>query len=248
MRGETFGLTVTTLLGCPRKWRLMQSEAYWLRPADNWWAFRGQLMHGISATAAGDDPDALAEVRFSIPALTSSGYVVISGQPDLVYTDRRHLVDYKTTRSVPGPWRTWSCPETARSSGRARFLGGCGGWIARTATAGTRPRPSARSARRAYPRHIEQVSLYRLLLEENGLPVESAEIVYQDMERQVRVPVDLLPLESARTLLEERLRLHTTPELADILRDPEALWECDFCPVRAACERRHGSAVGRSAS
>lgn len=240
-------LTVTTLLGCPRKRRLMQTEPYWLRPAQSWWAFRGQLMHGISAAAAGDDPAVIAEVRFSAPVPTPAGHLVISGQPDLVYTDRRHLVDYKTTRSVPGPWRTWTCPDTGQVIRAGAFAvrqkwlecAPCGGrHEAAAVIALSPPRP--------YARHIEQVSLYRLLLEENGYPVETAEIIYQDMERQVRVPVELLAREAAWALLEARLALFVAPGLPDVVRDPEALWECDFCPVRAACEHRHGGPVGRA--
>jgi CRISPR/Cas system-associated exonuclease Cas4 (RecB family) len=98
---------------------------------------------------------------------------------------------------------------------------------------------------RAYLRHVQQVSLYRLLLWENGIEVDSAEIIYQDMREQLRVPITLLPLADARALLETRLALHQQPTLPDILRDASEQWECNFCPVRATCEQLHGAPVGK---
>ena len=37
-------LTVTTLIGCVRKARLMRETPYWLKPSESYWAYRGQLM------------------------------------------------------------------------------------------------------------------------------------------------------------------------------------------------------------
>jgi hypothetical protein len=234
------GLTVTTLLGCPRKHRLQQSEPYWLRPSETWWAYRGQLMHGIAAEYAHDDHNAIAERRFSLPvsAAPDGQIIEITGQPDLVLVDRRHLVDYKTTRSVPGPLRTWTCPESGRTIRESQFA-----WRNKWMSC-----PHCRSERheakaiessgepQPYPRHIQQVSLYRLILWENGLEVDTAEIIYQDMRQQLRLPVQLLPLDAARGLLEARLSLHRQTDLPAVLTAPEDLWECDYCPVRNACE------------
>jgi hypothetical protein len=60
MRPDDFGLTVTTLIGCVRKVRLMRETAYWLKPAQSYWAYRGQLLHGVAARYAADDPQAIA--------------------------------------------------------------------------------------------------------------------------------------------------------------------------------------------
>ena len=243
LRAEDFGLTVTTLLGCPRKWRLQQTEPYWLKPSEAWWAYRGQLMHGIAAEYARDDYNAIAERRFSLMV----GDTEISGQPDLVLVDRRHLVDYKTTKSVPGPIRTWTCPETHRVIRQSQFAWR-NKWMDCLHCATKRHEAKAIEALgepRPYLRHLQQVSLYRLILWENGLEVDTAEIVYQDMRQQLRLPADMLSLADARTLLEARLRLHQQTKLPGILTDSNDVWECDFCPVRAACERVHGSPVGK---
>jgi hypothetical protein len=235
LRPETFGLTVTTLLGCPRRRRLQQTEPYTLRPSELWWAYRGQLMHGVAAEYAGDDPHGIAERRFSMLV----GEVEVSGQPDLVLIDRRHLVDYKTTRTVPRPQRTWSCPHSRRVIRTGAFA-----WrrkwmpcphcsqqqhLARDIETSGPPRP--------YPRHVQQLSLYRLILWENGIEVETAELVYMDMQQQLRLPVELCSLVEARAQLEARLALHRQVSLPTVLTNPGDLWECDYCPVRAACER-----------
>jgi CRISPR/Cas system-associated exonuclease Cas4 (RecB family) len=93
---------------------------------------------------------------------------------------------------------------------------------------------------------VQQVSLYRLVLAEHGVTVDTAEIVYMDMREQLRIPVELLPLDEAWKLIEQRLALFTTNSLPDILHDPEEFWECDFCPVRGVCERLYGAPVGKS--
>lgn len=243
LRTEDFGLTVTTLLGCPRKHRLQAEQPYLLRPTELWWAYRGQLMHGIAAEYARADTNAIAERRFSLLV----GETEVSGQPDLVLVDRRHLIDYKTTQAVPGPARIWTCPETQRVIRESAF-GWRSNWMA-CPHCTTRRHPAkaieASGGPRPYPRHTQQVSLYRLLLWENGLEVDTAEIVYQDMRQQLRLPVNLMSLSEARTLLEIRVEQHTQPDLPGVLTAPEELWECDYCPVRSECERLHGAPVGR---
>lgn len=239
LRPLDFGLTVTTLLGCARKARLMQTEPYWLKPSEAWWAFRGQMLHGVSAAHAQTLAPSVAETRFSM--LVND--VEISGQPDLVLLDRAHLVDYKTTASVPGPWRTWTCPtkqvviREGAFAVRTKWLecAACGERH-ETATIETHSPP------RPYARHQQQLALYRLLLWENGIDARSAEIIYQDMRQQVRVPVELMPLDDTRALLEARLALHTQPSLPEPLQAPDDVWQCDYCPVRAACERLSQSA------
>lgn len=247
LRPDDFGLTVTTLLGCARKERLKQEVPYHLRPSETWWAYRGQLMHGVAAAFAEADGQALAEVRLSMQVVLDGRTVEISGQPDLVLLDRGHLIDFKTTKSVPRRWLTYVCPATGAVIRE-------GAWPLRAPIAcphcGEAHDPKdvgQEGPPRPYRRHAEQIQLYRLLLWENGIEVRSAEIVYQDMAEQVRIPVDLWPLERARALLEARLALHLTEDLPGIVTDPEDVWECDWCPVRAACEALHGGPVGRAA-
>jgi hypothetical protein len=248
LRPDDFELTVTTLLGCLRKHRLKQSEDYWLRPSESWWAYRGQLMHSISAQYVRNDPEALAEQRYSMFIETPIGGVQISGQPDLVLLDRGHIVDYKTTKAVPRPWKTYTCPETGAVIRE-------GTWSARGNIACPHCDKGKHDGRaivkesppRAYASHRLQVSCYAALMFENGVEVKSGEIVYQDMAEQLRVKVELLPADGCIELLERRAAVALDPNLPDILRDPDGAWECDYCPVRVPCERIYGGPVGKAA-
>jgi hypothetical protein len=84
-------------------------------------------------------------------------------------------------------------------------------------------------------------------LAENGIEVSSAEIVYQDMAEQVRIPIGLMPISEARDLLESLVAVHIQEGLPGILNDPEEAWECEWCPVRTKCEELNGSPVGKPA-
>ena len=246
LRPDDFGLTVTTLLGCARKARLKVGFDYYTRPRELWWSYRGQLLHGVAAAYAASDPHAIAERRFTMVLEAGGAFVEISGQPDLVYTDTAVLIDYKTTKAVPGAWRTYTCPETEQViregayGYRNKYLP-CphcpdGQHVAKEIVQERSPR--------AYRTHIQQVSAYRLLMAENDVHIERALIVYQDMREQLPIEVALLPLDETLALLQSRLEVFTAPDLPPVLSEPEEVWQCSYCPVRGACERLHGAPVG----
>ena len=246
LRPADFGLTVTTLIGCLRKARLMQTEPYWLKPSESYWSYRGQLMHGVAAQYADEADQIIAEQSLSIVIETLTGTLVeVSGQPDLVLLDQKHLIDFKTTKSVPTGWRAYVCPETDQviSEGpyalRRKFV------ECPHCTQGQHEVKAIEviSAPRAKVQHVLQVSLYRLLLQQHGYPVETAEIIYMDMDTQRRVPVDLLPLEEAERYLRERVTLAVQTDLPPVLTAPDEIWECSYCAVRAACESRSAGAA-----
>jgi len=100
--------TCTELLGCLRQVRLKREHEYYLDPKELYWAFRGQLLHDVAQRwVRRGDEDAVAERRFSARVFLDAP--PISGQPDLVYKDRGHVVDYKTSRRLPGMWKTYRC-------------------------------------------------------------------------------------------------------------------------------------------
>ena len=246
LRPDDFGLTVTTLIGCLRKARLMHSEPYWLKPSESYWAYRGALMHGIAAQYAEETDQVLAEQRLSIVIETLTGVPVeVSGQPDLVLLDQQHVIDYKTTKAVPTGWRAYVCSETDQviSEGpyalRRKFVEcphcALGQHDAKAS--------EVLSAPRAKAQHVLQVSLYRLLLHRHGYLVESAAIIYMDMATQLRVPVDLLPLDEADRYLRERVTLAVQADLPPVITDPEGQWECDYCAVRSVCEAHAAAAA-----
>jgi CRISPR/Cas system-associated exonuclease Cas4 (RecB family) len=246
LRPDDFGLTVTTLIGCLRKARLMQSEPYWLKPSESYWAYRGALMHGIAARYAEEADQVLAEQRLSIVVETfNSTLVEVSGQPDLVLLDQRHLIDYKTTKTVPTGWRAYVCPETDQviSEGpyalRRKYV------ECPHCTLGQHDAKAIEvlSAPRAKVQHALQVSLYRLLLHRHGHVIETAAIIYMDMDTQLRVPVDLLSLDEAERYLRERVTLAVQPDLPPVLTASDEVWECQYCAVSAACAARAAEAA-----
>ena len=250
LRPDDFGLTVTTLIGCLRKWRLMKDTAYWLRPAQSYWAYRGQLLHGVAARYAADDPNAIAEQRFTLTIDLPDGQSIeVSGQPDLVLIDQHRLVDYKTTKAVPTGWRSYVCPGTDQLIVEGPFAlrrksldcphCALGSHLTKTIEMIGPPR--------AKPHHVLQLSLYRLLLHYNGVEVDRGEVLYVDMDTQCRIPIDLLSLDEAERYLRERVMLAVQPDLPSIITDPDEVWQCAYCPVRAVCEERHGGPVGKGA-
>lgn len=250
LRPDDFGLTVTTLLGCVRKQRLKLAYDYHARPRELWWAYRGQLMHGIAASYAASDPHAIAERRFSMVLEAGGRFIEISGQPDLVYVDRRMVIDFKTTKAVPGAWRKYICPESEALIREGPFA-----WRTRAIPCPHCPEGEHVARQivqegppRAYHSHIQQVSAYRLLLGENDVLIDCAQIIYQDMAQQLPITVELLPAGETLAMLQERLALFTAPDLPPVLSDPDQAWECDFCPVRGVCESLNGGPVGRDAA
>ena len=250
LRPDDFGLTVTTLIGCARKARLMRETPYWLKPSESYWAYRGAMMHGVAAQYADEADHIIAEQRFAMRVETlGSRLVEVTGQPDLVLLDQARLLDCKTTKSVPTGWRSYVCPETEQVIREGpyalrRKLIDCphcrlGQHEVKTIEVIGPPR--------AKVQHVLQLSLYRLLLDRNGIVVNSGELIYQDMDTQRRIPVDLLPLAEAERYLRERVTLAVQTDLPPIVTDPEELWQCSYCPVRTACEERHGGPVGKAA-
>lgn len=93
------GISVTQLLGCPRKVFLEKTNDWYSHPIENWPALRGTLVHSLLEQTGGDR--SIVEVRHE---RTHRG-VVISGQPDSVRVigkgKRRLLRDWKSTAKLP---------------------------------------------------------------------------------------------------------------------------------------------------
>jgi CRISPR/Cas system-associated exonuclease Cas4 (RecB family) len=93
------GITVTQLLGCPRKVFLEKENDYYQTPMDNWPALRGTIVHAMLEQQGGGG--ASVEVRYE----KEHRGVVISGQPDNVRVigsgKKRLLRDWKSTNNLP---------------------------------------------------------------------------------------------------------------------------------------------------
>lgn len=93
------GISVTQLLGCPRKVFLEKTNDFFETPLSNWPALRGTLVHAILEEQGGDN--ASVEVRYE----KQHRGVTISGQPDSIRAigtgKKRLLRDWKSTNKLP---------------------------------------------------------------------------------------------------------------------------------------------------
>lgn len=93
------GISVTQLLGCPRKVFLEKTNDWFSSPIENWPALRGTLVHSLLEQTGGQSAE--IEVRYE----REHRGITISGQPDSVRTlgtgKRRLLRDWKSTNKLP---------------------------------------------------------------------------------------------------------------------------------------------------
>jgi len=245
-------LTVTTIMGCPCKWRLKIEHHYAERPSRMWWAFRGQIAHNITEQYTLDDANVLVEQRLSFLAkpaslpviinehvVMSGDCVILTGQPDVVYLDWGHLMDYKSTKKVPQTWKTYTCPNTGEVLWEGQWRRRRDYVFHCDCEDVHKPRDvEILGPPRPYQSHMRQLSIYAYMLAQNGVDIDSAEIVYLDMERTLRIPVELIPPEEIEQLLAERLPAFLQDELPEPFASikGKSPWECDYCPVRSQCE------------
>lgn len=244
--------SVTELLGCPRKVILKQQVDYWLKPSQAYWAFRGRLAHSI-VEAGHHDPGVIAETRF----YAEVDGELVTGQPDIIYAERRHLVDYKTTRQAPQAWKVYTCRECGCiiREGTYKPRKGTSLTCKECLTVYDQPDDILQvQTRRPFSSHAIQLSCYRYLVMQGWpdgkvadalqryqpLQIDTAELVYMDMSELVRVPVELWDLEDTELQLSVALQTlaHGHEDLpAGVYDDPERKWECDYCCVSQNCPR-----------
>ena len=229
-------LSVTELLGCPRKVVLRKEHDYWIKPSEAYWAFRGQIGHlAVEGYARG--PGMVAEKRMEACV---DGFT-ITGKPDVVYPDRRHLEDYKTCKRVPGTWKIYTCEECGTviregqwsvRRGQGLTCQACDHEYASKEVKGL----LTESPPRPYGSHIAQVSMYRFILAQNGTRIDTAEIVYLDMSGVLRLRVDLWPLHATGQMAADRIRhLQASWVPAGVYDDEEENWQCRYCPIVDVC-------------
>jgi CRISPR/Cas system-associated exonuclease Cas4 (RecB family) len=230
-------LSVTELLGCLRKVVLKKEHDYWVKPSEAYWAFRGEIGH-LAVERCAQGPGMVAEERMQAVV---DGFTV-TGKPDVIYPDRRALEDYKTTKRVPGTYKAYTCSDCgtviregqwAVRRGQGLTCNACGHEYAskevKSLLTEGPPRP--------YDSHTAQVNLYALILAQNGIPIDSAQIVYLDMSQVLRVDVDLWPLEETERLAVDRIRaLQENWIPAGVYDDEDENWQCRYCPIVTVCE------------
>src|SRR5512140_215633 len=111
--GADFGISVTKLIGCPRRFRLTRQNAYYEKPGALARTQRGTARHTDLALYTGPG---LKELRiswsFSYVRLDGSKVqILLTGQPDLLSLrdDGWVITDYKDTENPPRPTYTYTC-------------------------------------------------------------------------------------------------------------------------------------------
>jgi len=264
------GFSVTELLSCARKQRLLNDVNWYEKPSRLYYAFRGTLFHAEAERYLDSDPLAAGEERLFWFLKFSGKTIGLSGQPDLILFDSLRggwiIHDYKTTKEVPGRTYRYVCAFTSkiiydvpfRIKGKQVNCPWCATKHSLDEVSMEELPPQPRGS------HVEQIQLYTLLLEKNAArlaakvnaraagqivpenaSVIGAELVYLDMSAQKRIQVSIWPKEERLELLKRRLSLHMQPELPAILTERDELWACDYCAVRTRCAQLHGSPVGK---
>ena len=269
-----FGFSATELLGCPRKYHLGQMYPWWDKPSKLYWAFRGQIMHERAEQYAALDPFAIVERRLFYYAKVHGRTVVVSGAPDLIrYSSLKEgweLVDYKTINKISHFFRH-TCPYTGDVITEMPFP--VNGNAITCYTCGEKhPKREVRIEKIPFqPRdsHSQQMQIYAHLVENvrdrlaaqaneqltrakqefrvpDDAPEVSAELHYMSMKKPKRVSVEIWPVEDRHNFIIDRLKAVLRDDLPPILDDHSALWQCNYCPLRGACEDEHGGKVGKA--
>ena len=268
--GAKFGVSVTELLGCPRRYRLVREYPYYELPTSLAAAQRGTARHADLALYTGPG---LKELRMSWTFTYTHPNgpkipVILTGQPDLLSLRDGgwFITDYKDTENPPRTTYTYYCKVHSDQvvgrpyrRGRGPFVCPDCGELTRSQVAEYVEPPTAR------PGHAMQISLLALLVRKNSAtladayntnwkrnnwatppaepdyPVSGGEIAYLGL---LRCPV-LPDVDAALALLKRRLSALLSPDLPPILSDKDTVWECGYCPVRESCEQSHACPVGR---
>ena len=256
------GVSVTELLGCPRKLRYMQREPWNDKPSSMYWAVRGDLFHRTVEMYGATEKRVVSEQRLFWFFKYQGQVVGLSGQPDLVVQREKgwHILDYKTIKEVPTYTYRYTCSLTGKHIYDVPFRIRRGNRVNCPHCGEKHDQKDVEMQKlAAQPRgsHTAQIQLYAELVEKNAallagitgapadLPIVSAEMVYMDMAKAKRVEVPIWDQTARRELLTRRLKVHlqATP---DILRNTDEVWQCDYCPVRGNCEKDFGGHVGKA--
>ena len=270
-----FGFSATELLGCARKFHLGQMYPWWDKPSKLYWAFRGQIMHARAEEYAALDPFATVEERLFFYIKVDGNTVAISGAPDMIRFNPLlqgwELIDYKTIAQISN-FHRHTClytdqviadmPFPVNGSGITCFF--CGVKHAKEEVKIEKIPFQPRSS------HTQQMQIYAQLVTVNrdrlaaqvneqiaqagfdfqvpaDAPVVSAELHYMDMKKLKRVPVELWEAEDRLAFIFEHTQAILQNDLPPILEDPREVWQCNYCPLRDACEEEHGGKVGKAA-
>lgn len=202
------GISVTQLLGCPRKVFLEKTNDWFSHPIENWPALRGTLVHSLLEKTSGSNAE--VEVRHS---RTYKG-IEISGTPDSVRvlgTGKRRLIrDWKSTNKLPYYDNAYSSHKLQTNVYR---------WLLELD-----PRFTEIEIVYISMDGVKAIPLKKGGTTKYGRSIENQ--VWTDEQVEAFLDERLLTLD-AQNKAGKPLEYHNVDE-AD-------LWNCAFCPVKAIC-------------
>ncbi len=202
------GISVTQLLGCPRKVFLEKTNDWFSHPIENWPSLRGTLVHSLLEQTGGQNAE--VEVRYE----REYKGVTISGQPDSVrvlgHGKRRLIRDWKSTAKLPYYDSAYSSHQLQTNIYR---------WLLELD-------PRFTEIEIVY---ISMEGVKAIPLKKGGTTRYGRPIANQVMtDEQVEAYLD----ERLFTLYNQNT---TGIPLPYHKVDEEDLWNCAFCPVKSIC-------------
>lgn len=205
------GISVTQLLGCPRKVFLEKTNDWFSHPIENWPALRGTLVHSLLEQTGGGSTE--VEVRYE----KEYKGVTISGQPDSVRTlgsgKRRLLRDWKSTNKLPYYDNAYSSHKLQTNIYR---------WLMDLD-----------------PRFTEIEIVYISMDGVKAIPLKKGGTTRygRQIENQVMTNEEVEAYLDDRLLTLDAQNKAGRP-VAYHNVDEEDLWNCQFCPVKPVCYDR----------
>lgn len=202
------GISVTQLLGCPRKVFLEKTNDWFSHPIENWPALRGTLVHSLLEQTGGHSAE--IEVRYE----RKHRGITISGQPDSVRTlgtgKRRLLRDWKSTNKLPYYDNAYSSHKLQTNVYR---------WLLELD-----------------PRFTEIEIVYISMDGVKAIPLKKGGTTKygRQIENQVMTDEQVEAFLDERLLVLDAQNKAGRP-VAYHNVDEADLWNCAFCPVKAIC-------------
>lgn len=202
------GISVTQLLGCPRKVFLEKTNDWFSSPIENWPALRGTLVHGLLEQTGGENAE--IEVRHE---RVYKG-VTISGQPDSVRVlgngKRRLIRDWKSTNKLPYYDNAYSSHKLQTNIYR---------WLLELD-----PRFTEIEIVYISMDGVKAIPLKKGGTTRYGRQIENQVMTDEEVEKYLD---DRLMTLDAQNKAQRPVAYHNV--------DEDDLWNCAFCPVKSVC-------------
>jgi hypothetical protein len=212
-RRAGIGISSSVLGMCPRQHVLQERNDYYEDPKDYYNRWRGSFGH-YAIEMGGPYPGVVQEIRFRRNISVEGVSFTISGQPDWIEVDRRHIEDHKFTNWPPSEVK----PDHEAQVNvyiwliQGGYIGYCLGSVCQD----------------HYPGHPDNPI-------PEGFEVETAAINYMTTKGYVQFPVTIWSDDAVQAYITRRLIPHAryirTGNLGVLrIEDEEDKWKARYCP------------------